>query len=103
MKSAWFAKWVMRPLVEWKTGLLECLPPALRRQLSPPKEPCLLEVGEAGGRLYRLLEEGRKELGVIAGPDQPLDPAVQALLLSREDPLILKVPSAWVLRKKSSE
>ena len=96
------SKWVIRPLTEWKAGLLECLPVALRRRLAPPSEPYILEITEANGVLYRNLEGGSRELGSISAQNQQLDPAMATLLRSREDPFILRVPESWVLLKKIS-
>lgn len=102
MNSNWVSTWIMRPLREWKAGLLECLPPPLRRQLAPPQEPYVLEISDSSGSLYRILEDGRRDLGNVSSLDQQLDTATKTLLGSRQDPFILKLPASWVLRKRVS-
>ena len=92
--------YLVRPLQQWRAGLLDCLPAGLRNRLAPVVEPYVLELGDTQARLYRNHEGTEKQLGVLDAQEPRIDPGLTSLLNSRQAPLVLMLPPAWVLRRQ---
>ncbi len=92
--------YLLHPLQQWKAGLLGCLPAGLRNRLAPVVKPYVLELGGSQARLYRRHEGGEKQLGILGAQDSHIDAGLASMLNSRQVPLLLLLPSAWVLRRQ---
>jgi general secretion pathway protein L len=92
--------YLMHPLQQWKSGLLDCLPAGLRNRLAPVVEPYVLELGDTQARLYRSHEGNKKQLGVLDAQESRVDAGLASALNSRQAPLLLLLPPVWVLRRQ---
>lgn len=93
--------YLIHPLQQWKAGLLDCLPASLRNKLAPVVEPYVLELDEGHqGRLYRNHEGNEKQLGLLDVQESHVDAGLASMLSSRQAPLLLLLPPAWVLRRQ---
>ncbi len=92
--------YLIHPLLQWKSGLLDCLPAGLRNRLAPVVAPYVLELGDTQARLYRSHEGNEKQLGVLEAQETHLDAGLASVLNSRQAPLLLLLPQAWVLRRQ---
>ena len=93
--------YLIHPLQQWKAGLLDCLPASLRNKLAPVVEPYVLELDEGHqGRLYRNHEGNEKQLGLLDVQESHVDAGLASMLSSRQAPLLLLLPPAWVLQRQ---
>ena len=92
--------YLVRPLQQWKSGLLDCLPAGLRNRLAPVVEPYVLELGDTRVRLYRNHDGTETQLGILDAQKPRIDAGLASVLKSREAPLVLLLPKAWVLRRQ---
>ncbi len=92
--------YLIHPLQQWKSGLLDCLPAGLRNRLAPVVEPYVLELGDTQARLYRSHEGNEKQLGVLEAQESHVDAGLASVLNNRQAPLLMLLPQAWVLRRQ---
>lgn len=94
--------YLLHPLRQWKAGLLDCLPVALRNKLAPVVEPYVVELGDSQARVYRRIEGADKQLGTLDHRESHVDAGLASILNSRQAPLLVLLPATWVLRKQIS-
>lgn len=94
--------YLLRPLQQWKAGLLDCLPASVRNRVAPVVAPYVLELGDTQARLYRLQQGEEKRLGGLDLHESHVDAGLASILQSRKAPLLLLAPEAWVLHKQVS-
>ncbi len=92
--------YLLRPLQQWKAGLLDCLPAGLRNKVAPVVAPYVLEMADTHARLYRQQQGAEKQLGSLDLQESHVDAGLASILYSRKAPLLLLVPETWVLHKQ---
>jgi len=100
--SRTLSHYLLHPLRQWKAGLLDCMPVAWRNKLAPVVEPYVLELADTQARLYRRSEGSDKQLGTLDHRESHVDAGLASILNSRQAPLLVLLPSTWVLRKQIS-
>ncbi len=92
--------YLIHPLQQWISGLLDCLPVGLRSRLVPRVEPYVFELSDSQARIYHRHDGTERQLGILDAHDSHVDAGLVSLLKNRQVPLLMLLPSAWVLRRQ---
>jgi general secretion pathway protein L len=86
---------VSQALRQWRRQILDCLPESWRERISSRITPYVLELGPETAHLLRDAR-ALEEISVVEGG---MDAGTAARLKSHECPLVLMLPSPWVLSR----